>query len=203
MSRAKRRIARVKDEIDITDLLIGYGYPIHGGGREEQFPCDLHGDGYDAKPSGRFYPESNTIYCFTCDKTRDTIELVREKEGLDFWNAIKYLEQRYKLDPLPFEGDEERWEKDQTAAMVDRTLDSRKTFEDDLGRLTKLVMSVTTDKVYQLPMIDVLVFWEARDKLAWMVGKKHIPEKQGRLASESLRQRLQDLIDQAIEVLRR
>ena len=45
-------------------LLSSFGYRVRadGGDREEQFQCDLHGDGRDNKPSARFYPD-NTWYC--------------------------------------------------------------------------------------------------------------------------------------------
>lgn len=191
MSRAERRIARAKVEINMADLMIGYGYPIHGGGREEQFSCDLHGDGRDRKPSGRLYPDSNTIYCFTCGKVRDTIELVREKEGLDFWTAVKTLEERYRLPSLPWDADDASRKPD-TARQIERALDPQLTFEDDLKRLTRLLKGATGDR--QLPLPDLLAFWEARDKLAWMVHEGRTPEDKARLAADALRERLLDVL---------
>lgn len=189
MSRAEERIARVK-ELDITDLMIGYGYPIHGGGREEQFSCDLHGDGMDRKPSGRLYPESNTVYCFTCDKTRDTIELVREKEGLDFWAAVRFLEKRGNLPTLPWSGDD--YVRETASSRVARDLSVKETFEDDLRRLTKFIRRETNDRL--IPMADILAFWEARDRLAWMFEQGMVREKQARLAATALRQRFLALV---------
>lgn len=188
MSRAEERIARVK-ELSIADLMIEYGYSIRGGDREEQFSCDLHGDGHDVKPSGRLYPDSNTFYCFTCDKTRDTIELVREKEGLDFWAAIRFLEEKYNLPALPWDGS---YIKETPATQVVRKLDSRETFEDDLTRLTKFIQLETNDR--EIPMEDILAFWEARDRLAWLVGEKVMSEEKARLAAATLRERLQEVV---------
>lgn len=193
MSRSEDRIARVK-ALDISALLMEYGYPIHGGNREEQFPCDLHGDGMDNKPSGRLYPETNTTYCFTCNKTRDTIELIREKEGLAFWAAVKHLEEKYSLPALPWSGDE-GYQKDTTAAELSKSLNPQETFEDDLTRLTKFIKRETNDR--QLPMADILTFWEARDRLVWMFSEKLMTERQARLAATALRQRLMDTITES------
>lgn len=65
MANLRKRIDRIKRVVEIEDLLADYGYKIHGGGghREQQFQCDLHGDGRDGKPSARMYPESQSWYC--------------------------------------------------------------------------------------------------------------------------------------------
>ena len=43
-----KRAKRIQDSISIEKVLQDLGYPVRGGGmREEQFPCDLHGDGHD------------------------------------------------------------------------------------------------------------------------------------------------------------
>lgn len=110
MSRFHRRVDRIRKDVPVDDLLSHYGYRIVPGmGREQQFSCDLHGDGTDGKPSGRYYPESNSWYCFACRKARDPIQTVREKEGCDFGTALSFLEAKYNLPPLPWEeGDSEQ-----------------------------------------------------------------------------------------------
>ena len=170
----------------MAELMLSYGYPIHSGGREEQFSCDLHGDGRDSKPSGRLYPDSNSIYCFTCDKTRDTIELVREKEGLDFWAAVKRLEQKFNLPPLPWLGDDE--DSTESFTQIQLNLETKTTFADDLHRLTKFLQNATKDR--DLPLPELLAFWEARDKLAWLVAEKQVEEKKAQAVAEGLRQKV-------------
>lgn len=65
MGRSKQRVERIKKEIPIIAVLASFGYQVRsdGGDREQQFPCDLHGDGQDNKPSARVYPDSQQFYC--------------------------------------------------------------------------------------------------------------------------------------------
>ena len=93
-----KRAERIKEKIPILSVLSAYGYEVYGANREQQFRCDLHGDGSDEAPSARVYPETNTWFCFACGKPRDSISTVMEKEGLDFSDACKALEIKYGLD---------------------------------------------------------------------------------------------------------
>ncbi len=113
MGRAKESADRIRSEVPIVEVLYEYGYQVHpdGGDREQQFSCDLHGDGADTKPSARVYPDSSSFHCFACGRSRDAITLVREKENVSFWGAVKWLEAKYNLEPLPWSGPEEK-EKD-------------------------------------------------------------------------------------------
>ena len=185
MGRARRRADRIREEIDIALVLADYGYPVHpGGGSEEQFPCDLHGDGHDNKPSGRMYPDSNSWYCFACDRSRDSIETAREKEGLTFWDAVKALEARYKLPPLPWEDeDQEEYDANRKPKAEDEVaaaLDHSRTFADVQKRLRTLLDNVTHDR--DLAMKVTLSRWEAFDKVCYLVDKEFLPEDKGREA---------------------
>ena len=79
MGRAKDAADRIRAEVPIVDVLYGYGYAVHPDGedREQQFSCDLHGDGADTKPSARVYPDGGSFHCFACGRSRDAITLVR------------------------------------------------------------------------------------------------------------------------------
>jgi len=95
------RAKNVQDHVSIFDVLEYYAIPVRTHARESQFPCPLHGDGSDSSFSARAYPDSNATYCWACSKKRDTIAFVREQENLSFFAAIKTLEQRYAVPPLP------------------------------------------------------------------------------------------------------
>lgn len=104
MDYAKRRADRIRNTIDLGKILEDYGYSVRSNmDREQQFSCDLHGDGRDGKPSARYYPGSQSWYCFACGRARDAITTVKEKEGWDFNKACSHLERQNGLSPLPYQ----------------------------------------------------------------------------------------------------
>ena len=92
-----KRSERIKEKISIFSVLHSYNYDVVDSPREQQFRCNLHGDGSDNSPSARAYPDSNSWYCFACGKTRDAISTVMEIEGVSFNQACKALETKYDL----------------------------------------------------------------------------------------------------------
>ncbi len=187
MSRLRKRADRIRAEIPIQQVLTDYGYRVDGGySGEQQFSCDLHGDGIDNKPSARVYPDSGSWYCFSCDRSRDAITTAREKEGLDLWAAMKALETRYHLPPLPWDDDDKeaaQQRRDAKAngamAQVEAALDRTRTFEDDRKSIGRLLDSLTAER--DLPMRTVLGFWEAYDKICQMVDADLVEHEPARL----------------------
>lgn len=167
-NRNKRRLARVKSDVSIVTLLCDLGYYVRpdGGDREQQFSCDLHGDGLDSKPSARVYPESNSWYCFGCGVTRDVVQTIRDKKDLGFLDAISYLERQYQLPPLPWEDETLEEESDDS---------SSREFDVEKHRFQVFMDTVTTEK--SLPMGSVLAYWEAFDKLVYGVDKEVVNTK--------------------------
>jgi len=95
------RAKNVQDHVSIFDVLDHYGIPVQTRHRQSQYPCPLHGDGSDTAFSARVYPEDNATYCWACSKRRDCISFVMEKDSLPYFRAIKELEARYGVPPLP------------------------------------------------------------------------------------------------------
>jgi len=46
-------------------------------------------------PSMKYYPEENRVYCFSAGKGGDAIEVVKQKYGVDFKQAVKMLNSRH------------------------------------------------------------------------------------------------------------
>lgn len=162
MSRSERRAARIRDEASIEVLLAHYGYPVvPGANREQQFPCDLHGDGNDGKPSARCYPENNSWYCWACGRARDAIQTVREKEGFSFRDALQTLERLFKLPELPWEdGDREV----QPTDLLEESLHLKPIgFQDTAKRAERLLRSLSESR--EVPLHRVLSLYEEYDKL--------------------------------------
>ncbi|MBQ73358.1 MAG: hypothetical protein CMJ67_10685 [Planctomycetaceae bacterium] len=176
MGRAKDAADRIRAEVPIVDVLYEYGYHVHpeGDDREQQFSCDLHGDGADTKPSARVYPESASFHCFACGRSRDAITLVREKEGIDFWPAVKALEARYGLDPLPWEGPEEP-RNDKAVHKINEALEhTTETPEQLLNRISRIIDSCCRER--SIPAERCAAFWEAHDKVDMAWRENAVPE---------------------------
>lgn len=162
MSRSERRAARIRSDVPIDKVLALYGYDIRtDGSREQQFRCDLHGDGNDGKPSARCYPESASWYCWACNRSRDAIQTVREKEGLGFLQAVERLEQHFHLPSLPWEDSDRAPEKEDVFSGVFDT--TANVFEREKSRTERLIHSLVTEKM--LALSATLTFMEEFDRL--------------------------------------
>jgi DNA primase len=170
MSRARDRANRIRTKIPIADVLYDLGYQIRtdAGDREQQFSCDLHGDGQDAKPSARAYPDSSSWYCFACGKARDAISTYQEKFDLNFHEACLRLEQKHGLPIF-------KWDPPKEEATF-RTPDEE-TFEDRAARITALLEAQKKDRNLSLPQL--LALWEALHMTLWHVRENKWPENRG------------------------
>lgn len=160
---------RIHEKIDISQVLVDYGYHVHPGA-EHQFSCDLHGDGFDSKPSARVYPESASWYCWACEKSRDAIETVRAKEGIGFMEALKLLEDRYGLGTLPWT-DEQREEirRKDTSNPFEETYNQARTYEEERKDTFMFINDLTNDR--DLGYEQLLSFWEAYDMIEYKLRK--------------------------------
>lgn len=153
-------------EVPLAKVLIHYGYDIVETDREQQFSCGIHG--VDVQKSARFFPQSNSTYCWTCHKSRDAIEYVREKENVKFSEALDLLERWFKLPPLPWVDEiPTRDEEDDIPPLP-----SNEGVDSLRDKSQGLLMWITKDQT--LSMETCLQLWEAFDTLA------HLPEKHQR-----------------------
>jgi DNA primase len=196
-SQARVRADRIREKVDLAHLLESYGYDVRSGvDREQQFPCNLHGDGHDLKPSARVYPDSPTWHCFACQLSRDAIATVQAIEGLEFWPAIKFLEEKYGLPALKWDGPQEKGPS--TEEVVTSRLSRNVTFSQDLDRLSYQLNQATKERAISMKVS--LRYWEAVDKVAWHVlgtrrdGSGPWSESEGKKVLAKLRERLQKAI---------
>lgn len=201
--RNAARIARIKREVHLLRVLEDFGYQVRtdSGDREQQFPCDLHGDGRDSKPSARVYPGEGGDqhwYCWACAKSRDAIETAREKMGLSFMDAITYLERRYNLPFLPWD---DNWRPPPSMKdEISQGLRNDSTFADDVKALKRTLDMLTQDR--ELPMRKILGLWEAFDKVVYLVTDPDafpkMSEYQGRLALARVTAKITDTIKNGV-----
>lgn len=188
--RNRARARRVNRVADLGLILSGYGYEVHPDpDREQQFRCDLHGD--DQKPSARFYPRTNSTYCWVCHKARRAVDYLVEKDGLGFEEALSVLEKQLGLGELSFEEDPDSLDKVQEA--IDQSLKPHRDFKDERLRLRKLLESVTQDR--DLPAPIVFRYWEVFDRIDYGMHREDWSEDQGKKALSLLKKRLmEDLV---------
>lgn len=174
MKRNERRAVRIRTDIPIEQVLASYGYEVQAGAdrREQQFSCDLHGDGRDSKPSARCYPESNQWYCWACATSRDAVGTVREKEGVTFGAALEILERRYRLPPMPWE-DEDR-EEGPRDALEGAFQTPVKSPGEEQTRLLHLIQSFTTERALPAPVLAS--WWERVDYLNFLLSSGLVAE---------------------------
>lgn len=164
--RAKKRAQRIRDEIPLAEVLHRYGYAVHPGSQdhEQQFSCDLHGDGQDTKPSARYYGDH--WYCFACGKNRDAIATVREKEGLDFHAACLKLEREFGLPALEWEDvAEQKADRIPEKSIFDIPEPGR--YQVEVKRIQVLLKSLTDER--GLDFHDLLRYWEGYDLIRYRV----------------------------------
>jgi len=195
--RTRRRLDQIKELVPIAQILSDLGYPVRTDSedREEQFPCDLHGDGQDNKPSARLYPETSSWHCFACGMTRDGVDTVKAKEDVSFMEAISILETRYNLPAVSWE----EGDYDSTPKPEQEILDSlkypEKTLEDDLRIFRSVLTGETLDRT--LSLRSTAAFWEGSDQIEFMVQKELLTEIKGRAVIQKLLEKLHGEIKEA------
>lgn len=173
--RAKRAADRIRSEISMVTVLADYGFQVdtRGGDREQQFSCSLHGDGNDSIPSGRVYPKSGQYYCWACGRSRDAVQVTREKEGIKFWEAVRKLEKRYGLPMLPWEPGEDE-STPSLSQILDEVLHPSETPEQALHRVDTFLMGLCRERAIE-PM-KVAALWEAYDRVCALSKEGGEPE---------------------------
>lgn len=179
MSRSQRRLDRVK-QIPLSKVLhhLGYGVSEHSQ-REQQFSCDLHGDGRDSKPSARLYNDEvgkESWFCFACGKARDAVSTYKDKYGISFVEALSKIEKDFNLPSMDW-GDEPYQSKESIAKNLHSKLEkeqSLKDYEQSRSNLDTVLLFMTKERSATLP--QTVSFWEAFDKINFMVRSGIIDE---------------------------
>lgn len=193
--RMRARAERVKVECDLGKMLQDYGYAVvPDRHREQQFSCDLHGP--DNKPSARFYGHNNTTYCWVCQKTRDPISYVMEKELMTFREAVEHLEKMMGLPPLPWSDEHQRPITVQDEIdQIDKAA-REVNYEATKEKIRELLQRETEDRLVSneggLDMRSILGFWEVFDRVDYGVARENWPESKGAAALLALRKRVME-----------
>ena len=87
--------AAIMEQLSIYQVLSAYKVEYMGGGEPEQIHCPFHGA--DINKSARVYPETDTVYCFTCDKKWNVINFVQEQEELTFVETLRFIRKHWDI----------------------------------------------------------------------------------------------------------
>jgi len=120
---------------------------------------------------------------------------VRDKLGLTFTQALKWLEEKYGLPPMPFE-DTDYQQRPSLVQKISQEIDPAKTYEDDRARFSVMLDNVTHERVMDLE--DVASFWEALDKLTYLLSQGAIDESTARKALLKIRVHLREAWQEAL-----
>ena len=88
--------------VSIVDILRDKYKVVHRGGSQYFVQCPFHKDGQETHPSMSVDDSKGLYQCFTCGAKGNTITYLKEKEGMDFKEAVKYLGKRFSVDTSDF-----------------------------------------------------------------------------------------------------
>ena len=95
MGYTKESIERVKDAVDMVELVGARSDLRNAGGANWKGLCPFHDE---RTPSFSVNAEKRVYYCFGCQESGDAIKFVEATEGLDFREAVEALAERYNVE---------------------------------------------------------------------------------------------------------
>ena len=84
------QVEEVKQKTDIVALINEY-LPLKKAGRNYRANCPFHGE---KTPSFMVSPELQIYKCFGCSESGDAFSFLEKYEGMEFYEALKFLAQR-------------------------------------------------------------------------------------------------------------
>ncbi len=96
----ENQIEEVKNKTDIASI-IGERIELKKAGRNYKANCPFHGE---KTPSFVVSPELQIFKCFGCAESGDVIAFLEKYEGMDFYEALKYLADRAGIKLKQIEG---------------------------------------------------------------------------------------------------
>jgi DNA primase len=100
MKREGNEMDRVPSDViyglTLHDILESVDVHLRQVLRPEQMSCPFHGA--DTSMSARYYPETNSMYCFACKKSWDPIGFWMQYAEVRFMEAARHLASKYGVD---------------------------------------------------------------------------------------------------------
>jgi len=94
------QVDEIKSKVDIVALLTEY-IELKKAGRNYKALCPFHSE---KTPSFMVSPELQIFKCFGCGESGDAIAFLEKYEGMDFYEALKFLATRVGVTLTPYKG---------------------------------------------------------------------------------------------------
>jgi DNA primase len=123
-------ITRVRDSVDIVDLVSGY-VSLKKTGKNHTGLCPFH---TEKTPSFSVNPDKQIFHCFGCGAGGDVFKFVELQEGLNFPEAVRKLADRSGI-ALPADSRSRREDKktaDERAALLEVVAEAAKFYQKEL-----------------------------------------------------------------------
>ncbi len=122
-------INRVRDSVDIVDLVSGY-VSLKKTGKNNVGLCPFHAE---KTPSFNVNPDKQIFHCFGCGVGGDVFKFLELQEGLTFPDAVRYLASKAGIS-LPLEGSTRKDKKneDERANLLKVVADAARYFRMEL-----------------------------------------------------------------------
>ena len=92
------KLNQLLSNVSLIDILRDRYKVISRGGSQYTVQCPFHKDGQEANPSMSVDDSKGIYKCFTCGAKGNVFTYLKEKEAMDFKEAVKYLGNRFSID---------------------------------------------------------------------------------------------------------
>ncbi|WP_347292706.1 DNA primase [uncultured Brachyspira sp.] len=96
------KLNQLLSNVSLIDILRDRYKVISRGGSQYTVQCPFHKDGQEANPSMSVDDSKGIYKCFTCGAKGNVFTYLKEKEAMDFKEAVKYLGNRFSFDTSNF-----------------------------------------------------------------------------------------------------
>lgn len=96
------KLNQLLSNVSLIDILRDRYKVISRGGSQYTVQCPFHKDGQEANPSMSVDDSKGIYKCFTCGAKGNVFTYLKEKEAMDFKDAVKYLGNRFSIDTSNF-----------------------------------------------------------------------------------------------------
>jgi hypothetical protein len=86
----------VVSNVALHDMLADIGVRLPQTIKPQQLSCPFHGA--DVSMSARYYPDTNSMYCFACKKSWDPISFWMQYSETKFMEASRQVAAKYRID---------------------------------------------------------------------------------------------------------